>query len=170
MKIQVVEQTINKGKYHKYLPLEYCCERLKHTKYIEMTDQLISFCSVCNVENRYDCESKCNPEEKNIGLAFYYDDTYQEPWEDFYVTDTYYIPLDYCPFCGEKIEVEVVKREDITEEYLNAKREYEKVHDKWAKCDSIKRRNALEEEWRQLSDKMDEMRMFTEYKEGFKQT
>lgn len=168
MKIKVIEQAINKGKYHKYLPLEYCCERLKHTKYIELTDELMSYCSICDVEDRLGCEIDCDlyKDGKRINLAFCYDDTHPEPWEDYYTTDTYYIPLDYCPFCGEKIEVEIVKREDITEKYLNVEKEYKKVHDKWTKCDSIKKRNALEEEWRQWSDKMDEMLTFTEYKEN----
>ena len=170
MKIKVVEQTIKEGGYdrvtHKYFPLKYCCDKLKHTKYIELTDELMSFCSICDVEDRYDCSDDCDlyKDGKHINLSFCYEDTHPEPWEDYYATDTYYIPLDYCPFCGEKIEVEVIKKEDITEEYLEAEKKYEEIHKKWMKCDSIKRRSVLEEEWRTWSDKMDEMMRFGEYK------
>ena len=172
MKIKVVEQIIRKDGYedviHKYLPFEYCCEKLKHTKYIELTDELISYCSICKEEDRYDCENNCDliEDERRVSMSFYYDDTYPEPWEDYYNTDTYFIPLDYCPFCGDKIEVEIVKRENITDKYLELDREYEEIHKKWMKCDSIKRRTALDEERNKCIKKMNELKAFGEYQEN----
>ena len=171
MKIKVVEQTVKREDYeeivHKYLPLEYCCNKLKHTKYVELTDELLSFCSICDIEDNYDCVDNCDllKNKKHINIAFRYDDTHPEPWEDYYTTDTYFVPLEYCPFCGEAIEVEVVKREDITDEYVEAEKKYEEFHHKWMKSDSIKRRFVLEEEWKNWSNKMNEMRMFGEYKD-----
>lgn len=172
MKIKVVEQLIKEDGcpriVHKYLPLEYCCGKLEHTRYIELTDELLSFCSVCDADDHFDCPDNCNiaafDNDRQVNISFCYDDTRPEPWEDYYRTDTYYIPLDYCPFCGEKIEVEVIKREDITEKYLEAKKNYEEIHRKWMRCDSIKKRDVLEKEWRKWINEMDYMIKFGEYK------
>lgn len=170
MKIKAVKQIIKRDDYndvtHKYLPLEYCCKKMEHSKYIELTNEEMYPCSICNNDDRYNCEESCellNKDNKEVNIVFTYDDTHPEPWEDYYTTDTYYIPFDYCPFCGEKIEVEIVRTEDVTEKYLEVEKNYEELHKKWMKCDSIKRRDVFEKEWRIWKDKMDDIITFGEY-------
>ena len=68
--------------------------------------------------------------------------------------DIQYYIVAYCPVCGEKIEVNVIREIDKTEEYYNLKNQYEDLHKKWMKCDSKKRGAELERQWREINNKL----------------
>ena len=175
MKIKVVKQIRNfndgyddvQSVSYKTLSFDYCCSELKNHKHIDLLHEEIDKCRNCYPgpdgcnECSYEYESG-----KVLGMMFIYDDTYPEPWEDYYTTDTDYTILSYCPFCGEKIEVEVVKEINITDEYNNLEEKSEAAYKKWIKCNSVKRRATLENEYRELSNKLYGMERLSEYVEN----
>jgi hypothetical protein len=59
-----------------------------------------------------------------------------------------------CPCCGEKVEVNIVREVDKTDEYNQIKDEYEAIHSKWMKCDSKSKSAEYEKQWRVLNNKI----------------
>lgn len=63
-------------------------------------------------------------------------------WGDEYDIDHLY-KINYCPFCGKKIELSVVKEEDVTNEYLSLIKERKRLWDKYNHTDSKKKCDEL---------------------------
>jgi DNA repair exonuclease SbcCD ATPase subunit len=82
------------------------------------------------------------------------------PWEDYTETRFYYEKIDYCPFCGEKIEIELSNEViDKQEELKQLEKEREEVWSKCRKTDSKKKEQELQKRVRELDDKMNEIHM-----------
>ena len=79
-----------------------------------------------------------------------------DPYERYNSMDYNYFQINHCPFCGEKIEIEIVEEVYVTEEYYNLVSERDKFHKKWCDCDSIKRKRELENLWREYDKKINE--------------
>lgn len=74
---------------YKYIPFEYCCDKLKDSEYIKFNDEC----------DRNDPNAYCD-ENDNIIPGFSI--TFEEPvaWE--YYDEPIYHRINYCPFCGRK--------------------------------------------------------------------
>ena len=73
--------------------------------------------------------------------------------------NTYYLDVNYCPHCGEKIEITVEKEIDLTTVYTNLKKERDAL---WKKCqttDSKKEEEELRENVHMLDHKIDDFFM-----------
>lgn len=170
MKIEVIKQVFGGETQYKYKPIKYCCEELKNNEYINLENEISSntYCYRCDIGNCDDCEHNENEDEcgRVLAMMMRYDDAFPEPWENFYSTNTYYFPIKFCPFCGESIEVVVVGEEDKTEEYLELRKQLEDVRKKIRKNDSKKKEAELEKLSRELSNKIEEFHILSEYKEN----
>ena len=137
MKIQVIQREFKShgsfDKSYKICDCEYCCEGMKQLPdvdfYFEVTE---------NTDNPIGDDYGYD-----LGIMLEHSVTYHDPWDydDYGYTQEYYYKLNYCPICGEKIEVEIVDYVDVTNEYEALVKERERVHKKWSKTDSIKKQN-----------------------------
>lgn len=136
MKIQVLQREFESDGYYqksyKICDCQYCCEKIKsipnidfYFEYAENTDNPIG-------------EDGVN---LDLGVMLQHDVTTYDPWEryDLGYTQEFFYKLDYCPICGEKIEVEIVDNVDVTKEFELLAKERQEVHRKWMKTDSIKK-------------------------------
>lgn len=62
--------------------------------------------------------------------------------------------INNCPCCGDKVEVNIVKEIDKTEEYNRIEDECKVMHEKWIKCDSKSKSTECGKQWRVLNDKI----------------
>lgn len=137
---------------YKYLPFEYCCDRLKNFDYIEFNAEY----------DRSDPNAYCD-ENDNIIPGFSI--TFEEPvaWEDY--NDTVYYRIDCCPFCGQKININIVREEDRTGQYAAMKHLSEVKNELSLKTDSKSEYYKLFSEIREIDQEINEFMDFGEYKE-----
>jgi hypothetical protein len=75
-------------------------------------------------------------------------------WGDTF-TEEYFYKLNYCPICGEKIEIEIVDNVDVTNEYEQLSKERNEIRKKCMKTDSKKKARELELQRRELDMKIE---------------
>lgn len=127
---------------YKILNKEFCCEGIKKLP-IDLHYTV----------PEYDVDSFCNgDDDSGLVLGLMLEELYT--WYDGEDTqeDTRYHVIGYCPICGEKIEINVVREVDKTDEYNSLKIQHEEVLKKWHKCDSKKESAELEKQKRELSN------------------
>ena len=90
-------------------------------------------------------------DEDGTRIGFMFEELYTWYDEADIQEDTRYHMITYCPCCGEKIEVNIIREVDKTEEYNNLRSQYDEIHKKWEKCDSKKKSSELETEWREIN-------------------
>lgn len=106
MKVEIIKQNLGDEVSYKYKPMSFCCEKLEKNPLINL------------IADEYDNDVNYIFEPQ---FCITDHDTWTEWGEDF-EEDNYY-PIKFCPFCGEKIEIEIVKEEDVTDEYERISRE-----------------------------------------------
>ena len=155
MKIKVIERKFKShdsySSSYKIDSCEYCCEGIKKLPSVNFFFE--------------DTENTNNPIEndygygKDLGVMLENEVTYHDGWgyDDYGFTEYYYYKLNFCPICGEKIEVEVIDSIDVTEEYESLSKERDEVHKKWNRTDSIKKQNEYENKRRELDRKIEEL-------------
>ena len=84
-------------------------------------------------------------------------DTYPEPWEDGYITDYRYYPIDYCPHCGQPIEIEIIKEEVVTDQYKRLVEQKNAIYKKMKSTDSKKKERELSKEVCLITQKLNNM-------------
>lgn len=167
MKIKLVKIVFGDSVTYKYLPFTYCCEKMRLNSMLmlspyEETQSLYcenceyakyynsEACQKCKVYQTHDTdEPPCFKMEKTIVESDYYD-SYE---------NTYYLDVNYCPHCGEKIEITVEKEIDLTTVYTNLQKERDIL---WKKCqttDSKKEEEELREKVHILDQKIDDFFM-----------
>lgn len=134
MKIKVEKWTFDGSESYKVVDISQCCDSIR-------SNPLIDFYVECfeNSEDEY-------------GLGLCKTDTYPEPWEDYYTTSYQYYKINYCPFCGEPITIEIVDSIDKNAEYKQIKTEVYDLRKKINKCDSKKKEAQMESEFRKKND------------------
>lgn len=137
---------------YKYLPFEYCCDRLKNFEHIKFND-----------EYDYSDPNVYCDDSGNIIPGFSF--CVEEPvaWENY--TDTAYHRINYCPFCGQKININVVREEDRTGQYAVMKYLREVKNELSLKTDSKSEYYKLLSEMREIDQETNEFMDFGEYKE-----
>ena len=129
MKIEIVKQNFNDECSYKYKPMSFCCEKLEKNPVIELT------------VDEYDDDANYIFEPRLCIINHEFWTEYGEEFDVFH-----YFPLTYCPFCGEKIETEITKEEDVTDEYERISRERDilwkgsQVTDSKSKAADLKRK------------------------------
>lgn len=137
---------------YKYLPFQYCCDKLKNAEYIVFGDDY-------DYLDPNDC---CDEYDYTIPR---FSITVDEPvdWEDY--TELAYYKINYCPFCGQKININIVRDEDKSYQYavMSALRDSKKELS--LKTDSKSEYDRLCNEIKDLDAKLGEFWNFGEYKE-----
>lgn len=154
MKIELIKQKFNGTQSYKYKPFKYCCETIKDNPIITLTAENI-------VDNYYDEDNEEYNSPKFCATHNYTLYDYSDEWNE---ADNY--PIQYCPFCGEKIEFSVIKEEDLNEKYEELKRLRDKVCKEWRETDSKEKSRKLEKQLLELDNEINEMYEFTEYNAG----
>lgn len=125
MNIILEKNTIKDNIYfHLSEPPKYCCEELKNNKHIILTDQHIT-----------------DTQEELPAMCFVYEEETRS-YEDYW-TDTYYIPIRFCPHCGKKIHIDIKPGKDLTKEVNELEEKRDILNKKYRSSDSLKERDAL---------------------------
>lgn len=106
MKVEIIKQNLGDEVSYKYKPMSFCCHELARNPLIEL------------VAGEYDVTENYISEPQ-FCIADY--DEWTE-WEEDFKQDNYY-PIKFCPFCGEKIETEIIREEDVSDGYAQLERE-----------------------------------------------
>ena len=84
-------------------------------------------------------------------------------WEDY--DEPVYHRINYCPFCGQKININIVREEDRTGQYAVMKYLREVKNELNLKTDSKSEYDKLFSEMREIDQEINEFMNFGEYKE-----
>lgn len=135
---------------YKYIPFEYCCDKLKDSEYIKFNDE----CDYNDPNVYFDNEGNVIP-----GFSI----TFEEPvaWEDY--TEPVYHRINYCPFCGQKININIAREEDRTGQYAAMKYLREVKNELSLKTDSKSEYDKLFSEMREIDQEINEFMDFGEY-------
>lgn len=148
MKLKAKKIKINGQVAYKYFKPKYCCAMLQTNPIVEIVDEH---------PNNYLCCLECKNENNNCADCSY--DILNDSTFGLFLTeekkttdweDTYYYPIKYCPFCGEKIEVEVLESIDKTKEVEKINSMIEELRKKVNSCDSKKKCASLNKEIKAL--------------------
>ena len=148
MKVEIIKQNLGDEVSYKYKPMSFCCEKLARNLVIEL------------VAGEYD-DAENYISEPRFCIADY--EEWTEGGEDF-KQDNYY-PINFCPFCGEKIETEIIREEDVSDEYARLERERDILCKGARVTDSKSKEEDLRKKVRELEDKLNYYNELRKYKE-----
>lgn len=154
MNIKLVKIKFNDTSAYKYKPFKYCCDAIRENNNIIFTNEdLVDYSS-----EPYDEEGSCIPQfcitsTKEIT-------SYEDSWEE-----TYNYPIQYCPHCGEKIDISIVDEIDVSDEFTKLNTERQDLWKKYMKTDSKKKENELRNQVYELDRKINEFYELAELKD-----
>lgn len=122
MKIEVSKWTFDGNTSYKILHMEECCNKLTNSMNVSINDG-------------YDEFSNYDEQEYSVKLTKI---VYDEDIGDVYR----YEKINFCPFCGEPIEINIVEEVDKTEEYKLLKNKRKVL---WSKCNNTDSKKEAEE-------------------------
>lgn len=142
MEIEVEKWILNNSEEVSFhvVKINKCCdELLNNEEYINLTDE----------DNEYFPNYKfklMKDEEEYLGDGI--DDT-----------TTYYKSIEYCPYCGEKINIKVIRTVDMKNELEELNIQKDKLLKKLNNIDSIKGTRKLREKISDINNKLNSMYM-----------
>lgn len=147
MKIKVEKWIIDEYNdiSYKIKSIEKCCNKLTNSMNITINNEYCENENYCG-DNTYSVKL-VRKEEEGI------------PWEDYTETNYYYEKIDFCPFCGEKIEIEFIGEIDKQEELELLRKEREDTWKKCCKTDSKKKEYDLQQQVYELDNKINTIHM-----------
>lgn len=140
MKIKVIKVKFNGTYAYKYLPFEHCCDAIGENDAITFTDQ--NFTYDIDDDELYPIPRFCTSYNYN-------ESSYDDIWE---MTENY--PINYCPHCGEKIEIEVSDEIDLSLEFSHLESARKSLFSEANKTDSKRKEVELREKVRELDQKI----------------
>ena len=148
MKIKV-EKWITDGygdTSYKIKEIEKCCDKLTNSKNISINAKY------CEGDNSYEDDSYSVKLVREVEESI--------PWEHDAETNFYYEKIDFCPFCGDKIKIEISDEViDKQEELELLEKERENTWDKCRKTDSKKEEYELQQKVHELDNKINSIYM-----------
>lgn len=130
MEIELIKLKINDTHSYKYKPFTYCCDEIQNDKAIVFTGEDLVHSDGCWDDERY-VPQFCTSYTETVG-------SWEDEWEQ-----TYNYPIQFCPHCGEKIEISVVKEIDVSDKYNKFSKQREELWKKCQKTDSKKEESEL---------------------------
>ena len=155
MKIELIKLKFNSTCTYKYKPFKYCCEAIQNNKNIIFTGEDL----VCDDE--FGLVVRDYDENLIPQFCTSYIETFNSWGDEF--ENTYNYPIQFCPHCGEKIEIEVVDEIDVYEEYNQLSKQRDELWKKCQKTDSKKKENELREQVRDLDDRINGLYTLSEW-------
>lgn len=146
MNIKVEKWEFDGERSYKILELTKCCDKITKSNVVTLTE---------DYESGDDTDYSVKLADMRVQW-FDFDD-----WDEYYL----YEKISYCPFCGEKINIEIINTIDKTEEYLELKLQRDGFWAKANKTDSRKREARLREQTYELDKKINEMHINDNFKE-----
>lgn len=152
MKIELIKLKFNDTYSYKYKPFKYCCDKIHQNKCIVFTNEDLTY------YDNYKDDIQYIPQFCTSRKEIFKD--YEDEWEQI---DNY--PIQFCPHCGEKIEIKVVNEMDVSEKYkklINLRKELSK---KCQKTDSKKIEAELSKQIKELDNQINGFYVMNEYQE-----
>lgn len=146
MRIKISKWCFDDTHSYKIKSLTECCDKIMNSNVITLVE---------DYENGDDSDYSVKLREIN-----YEYDSYDDTYDDY----TTYESIKYCPFCGEKIYIEIVEVIDKDKEYSELTQLRDELWNKYKKTDSIKKSNKLQQEVRELDKKINELYMNNDLK------
>ena len=151
MKIELIRLKFNDTYSYKYKPFTYCCEAIQNDKAIILTGEDLVHSDDYWDDGRY-IPQFCTSHTEIIM-------SYEDEWEQ---TDNY--PIQFCPHCGEKIEISVVDEIDVSDKYNELSKQREELWKKCQRTDSKKKESELRTQVRKLDDQINDFYELNEWK------
>ena len=143
MKIKVEKWITDEyNKSYKIISIDKCCDKLIKSKNTSINHGLDDF-------DPYYGEDE---DDINYSVKLARDEYDYDGWND-----TYYEKINYCPWCGSRIEVEIVNTINKTEEYKSLQQKRNELWGKCCKTDSKKKGQDLQEQVRLLDIQINKM-------------
>lgn len=156
MKIEVIKVNFDvnypydDGFSYKYKPFKYCCGAIQNDKAVIFTDKDLVLDAEVEPWKQTPCF--CTSHTK----YYYYSGTPDE--------ETVNYPIQFCPHCGEKIEVAVVDEIDVSKRYDELSKLRNSLWEKCQRTDSKKEESELKEQVRKLDDQINDFYEVGEWK------
>lgn len=141
MKIELIKLKFNDTHSYKYKLFTHCCDEIQNDKAIIFTGEDLVHSDDCWGDERY-IPRFCTSHTEVIT-------SYEDEWEQ---TDNY--PIQFCPHCGEKIEISVVDEIDMSDKYDELTKQREELWKKCQRTDSKKEEHELRKQVRKLDDQI----------------
>lgn len=143
MKIELIRLKFNDTHSYKYKPFTHCCDEIQNDKAVIFTGEDLVHSDDCWDDER--CIPRfCTSYTEVIT-------SYEDEWEQI---DNY--PIQFCPHCGKKIEIEVVDEIDVSEKYNELSKQRKELWKKCQETDSKKKEFELREQVRKLDNQIND--------------
>lgn len=145
MKLKLIKVKFNDTFTYKYLPFEYCCDEIQENGVIVFADRDFAY-----TQDFYDDEEDATDFIPQFCTTLTEERTsYEDIWEE---TTNY--PINFCPHCGEKIEIEVSDEIDLSSQFSVLVEKRNSLFKASNRTDSKKREQELREQVRELDQKI----------------
>lgn len=151
MKIELIKLKFNDTHSYKHKPFTYCCDEIQNDKTIVFTGEDIN-----DIGGKYEDDGIFIPQFCTSHTEVI--TSYEDQWEQ---TDNY--PIQFCPHCGEKIEISAVDEIDISDKYNELSKHREELWKKCQRTDSKKKESELIEQVRKLDDQINDFYCLNEW-------
>jgi DNA-directed RNA polymerase beta' subunit len=132
MNIKVEKWIVDDCISYKIINIDKCCDKLINRKNISVNTEY----------DEYEAYDKQDYSVKLIRGESVCDGDYD-------YMDYYYETIEFCPFCGEKIIIEVINEINKTNEYKSLREQRELL---WNKCKKTDSKKKYEELYKQVSE------------------
>ncbi len=136
MDVKIEKWEFDEKKSYKILKLTKCCDKIIMSDSVDL---------IYDYENDDDYDYSV----KLIDRKVFHD---YDDWDEVCI----YEHIEFCPFCGEKINIEITNTVDKTEEYLSLKTQRDELWKKVIKTDSKKKELISRKQVYELDRKIDE--------------
>lgn len=152
MKIDLIKLKFNDTYSYKYKPFTYCCDEIQNDKAIIFTGEDINDIGGEHEDDGNFIPQFCTSYTEVIT-------SYEDEWGQ---TDNY--PIQFCPHCGEKIEILVVDEIDVSDKYNELSKQRENLWKRCQRTDSKKKEAELREQVRKLDNQINSFYWLDEWK------
>ena len=142
MKIELIKLKFNDTHSYKYKPFKYYCDEIQNDKAIVFTGDDINDIGGEYKDEGISIPHFCTSHTEVIT-------SYEDEWEQ---ADNY--PIQFCPHCGEKIEISVAEELDVSNKYNELSKQREELWRKCQRTDSKKKEAELREQVRKLDNQI----------------
>lgn len=151
MKINFIKIHFNQMYSYKYKPIKYCCRGIMRHPIVIANEDL------------WDQDEGYYGTDDTPKVCFS-ETVHRQDWDDDWDETRNYV-INYCPYCGEKIELAVVEEKDCDELYQEMTKLREKKWAEYNKTDSKKKAEKLRHEVAELDNKINGLYELGKYKE-----
>lgn len=135
---------------YKIVSIKKCCDEL-------INSENISLNKAFNEHSCYDYDSSEGDYSVKLTRCEYDDETGYEFLHE---------KINYCPFCGSRINIEIINTIDKTEEFNTLEKQRDELWNKCCKIDSKKKASELHQQVEALDIKINDMLSSDDFEKG----